>query len=116
MPEPALPDRMRAALDQGGPPAADASYRAWRADPRHRYASTEAPLNALGYARLQAGRTADALAVFTLNAEAHPRDSRAEALAAARDTAAAIREYEAALRLDPALPGAADKLRALRGR
>jgi Flp pilus assembly protein TadD len=67
-----------------------------------------------------AARTADALAVFTLNAEAYPasanvHDSRGEALAVAGDTASAIREYQAALRLDPALAGAADKLRALRG-
>jgi Flp pilus assembly protein TadD len=99
----------------------DSVYRAYRADPRHRYVSTEAPLNALGYALLQEGRADDAVAVLTLNTEAVPRsanahDSRGEALAAAGDTAAAIQAYETAVRLDPALPGAADKLRALRVR
>jgi tetratricopeptide (TPR) repeat protein len=120
VPEPPLADRMRAALERSGRPAMDSAYRAWVADPRHRYAYTEAEMNALGYELLQAARTADALAVFTLNAEAHPasanvHDSRGEALAIAGDTASAIREYQAALRLDPALAGAADKLRTLRG-
>jgi tetratricopeptide (TPR) repeat protein len=120
VPEPALADRMRTALERSGRPAMDSAYRAWVADPRHRYADTETAMNALGYELLQAGRPADALAVFTLNAEAYPasanvHDSRGEALAVAGDTASAIREYQAALRLDPALAGAADKLRTLRG-
>jgi hypothetical protein len=120
VPEPPLADRMRAALERSGRPAMDSAYRAWVADPRHRYANTETAMNALGYELLQAARTADALAVFTLNAEAYPasanvHDSRGEALAVAGDTASAIREYQAALRLDPALAGAADKLRTLRG-
>jgi len=120
-PEPGVAEQMRAALERHGAAAMDSAYRAWTDDPRHRYADTEPPLNALGYELLQAGRTADALAVLTRNAEAHPRsanahDSRGEALAIAGDTAAAVREYAAAVRLDPTLPGAADKLRALRGR
>lgn len=119
VPEPPLADRMRAALERSGRSAMDSAYRAWVADPRHRYASTEVELNALGYELLQAARTADALAVFTLNTEAYPasanvHDSRGEALAVAGDTASAIREYQAALRLDPTLAGAAAKLRTLR--
>jgi Flp pilus assembly protein TadD len=99
----------------------DSAYHAWADDPRHRYADTEPSVNALGYELLQSGRTQEALAVFTLNAAAHPRsanahDSRGEALAMAGDTAAAIREYQAAVRLHPSLPGAADKLRALEAR
>jgi tetratricopeptide (TPR) repeat protein len=120
-PEPALTEQMRAALGRAGRPAMDSVYRAYRADPRHRYVSTEDPLNALGYALLQERRADDAVAVFTLNTEAFPRsanahDSRGEALAAAGDTAAAIAAYETAVGLDFALPGAADKLRALRAR
>jgi tetratricopeptide (TPR) repeat protein len=118
-PEPALAEQMRAALGRGGRPAMDSVYRAYRADPRYRYVSTEDPLNTLGYALLQEGRAEEAVAVFSLNTEAFPRsanahDSRGEALAAVGDTAAAIRAYESALSLDPSLPGAADKLRALR--
>jgi tetratricopeptide (TPR) repeat protein len=120
-PEPPLADRMRAALERSGRPAMESTYRAWVADPRHRYVYREAVMNALGYELLQAARTADALAVFTLNAEGYPasanaHDSRGEALAVAGDTASAIREYQAALRLDPGLAGAAEKLRGLRGR
>jgi hypothetical protein len=120
-PEPALAEQMRAALARGGRPAMDSVYRAYRADPRHRYASTEDSLNALGYALLQEGRGDAAVDVFSLNTEAFPGsanayDSRGEALATVGDTAAAIRAYERAVRLDPALPGAAEKLRALRAR
>jgi len=120
--EPSLADRMRAALDRGSAAAMDSVYRGFTADPRHRWTSTEEPVNGLGYALLQAGRTADALAVFTLNAAAHPgsanaHDSRGEALAVAGDTLEAIREYQTAVRLDPSLPGAVDKLKQLsRGR
>jgi len=119
-PEPALADQMRASLGRAGRLAMDSVYRAYRGDPRHRYLSTEDPLNVLGYALLQEGRADDAVAVFSLNTEAFPgsanaHDSRGEALAAAGDTAAAIRAYEMAVRLDPALPGAVDKLRLLRG-
>ena len=118
VPEPALAEQMRAALAPGGRPAMDSVYRAYRADPRHRYVSTEEPLNGLGYALLQEGHAENAVAVFSLNTEAFPRsanahDSRGEALAAVGDTAAAIRAYESAVRLDPSLPGAAEKLRAL---
>jgi tetratricopeptide (TPR) repeat protein len=120
-PEPGVAERMRAALERGGRPAMDSAYHAWAGDSRRRYVDTEPTLNGLGYELLQAGRTEDALLVFTLNAKVHPgsanvHDSRGEALAVAGDTAAAIREYEAAVRLDPGLPGAADKLCALRGR
>jgi tetratricopeptide (TPR) repeat protein len=119
-PEPTLADQLRTALGRG-PAALDSAYRDFTSDPRHRYASTENPLNALGYELLQASRATDALAVFTLNARVHPtsanvHDSRGEALALTGDTTAAIREYQTALRLDPTLPGAADKIRALRAR
>ncbi len=118
-PEPPLADRMRAALEAGGRTAMDSVYREFRADPRHRWVDTEEPVNGLGYVLLQAGRPSDAVAVFTLNAAAHPssanaHDSRGEALAAAGDTLAAIQEYETAVRLDPLLPGAPGKLEALR--
>ena len=58
--------------------------------------------------------------MFTLNAEAHPKsanvhDSLGEALVAAGDTTAAIREYETAQRLDPLFSGVAEKLRGLEG-
>jgi D-alanyl-D-alanine-carboxypeptidase/D-alanyl-D-alanine-endopeptidase len=62
----------------------------------------------------------EALALLRLNLRFYPRsanahDSYGEALAGSGDTASAIREYRAALRLDPKLSGSAEKLRALEG-
>ena len=73
VPEPALDRADARRARPGGRPAMDSAYRAYRADPRHRYVSTEDPLNALGYALLQEHRADDAVAVFTLNTEAFPR-------------------------------------------
>jgi tetratricopeptide (TPR) repeat protein len=119
---------------QQSPPRAAALTRAearrWRADPR--YLAAEMPKRQANlYHSMSRGEFAAAvqrldaripslrreqviLELARLAANAH--DSRGEALAIAGDTAAAIREYDAAVRLDPALPGAADRLRVLRGR
>ena len=80
----------------------------------------ERSLNDLGYALLGEEKTADAIAVFRLNAEQFPAspntwDSLAEAYLAAGDRTRAIEYYEKSLELDPDNRNATRKLRELRG-
>ncbi len=70
--------------------------------------ATEADVNAYGYLLLGLDRTDDALAVFEKNVTDHPdswnvHDSFAEALAAAGRTEEAVRHYEHARALAPAV-------------
>lgn len=75
-------------------------------------------LNRLGYARLAAGRTAEAIAVFEAATELFPAsfnpwDSLAEARLAAGDRTGAIRDYQKSLELNPENRNATAKLREL---
>jgi tetratricopeptide (TPR) repeat protein len=81
-------------------------------------AVTEALVNRSGYAVLRGGNPAAAVALFRLNAEAHPRsgnvhDSLGEALMAAGEREAAIASYRRSLELDPSNDNAREKLREL---
>jgi dienelactone hydrolase len=82
---------LRAGLaEPGGGPRLLARWRADRSTPL----APEAAINAAGYEHLAAGRHAEAIALFTLNVEAHPLslnalDSLSEAHAAAGDHDAA---------------------------
>ncbi len=71
-----------------------------------RYNVDENELNALGYRYLQSGRTAEAVAVFEINAEAFPRswnvwDSLAEAHFARDDRDKAEKFYKKSVELNP---------------
>jgi glyoxylase-like metal-dependent hydrolase (beta-lactamase superfamily II) len=71
-----------------------------------RYNVAEDELNALGYRYLQSGRTAEAVAVFEINAEAFPRswnvwDSLAEAHFARNDQDKAEEFYKKSVELNP---------------
>jgi CubicO group peptidase (beta-lactamase class C family) len=66
----------------------------------------EHTLNGLGYTFLQRGQIAEAITVFTRNTVEYPEsgnvwDSLGEAYAAAGDKAAAIKNYEKSLQVDP---------------
>lgn len=68
--------------------------------------ATESDLNSYGYLLMNAGRMADAIAVFRRNVEAHPdswnvHDSLGEALAADGQTAEALTHYEHAREMAP---------------
>ena len=68
--------------------------------------ATESDVNTYGYLLLTAGRQAEAIAIFRKNVQDHPdswnvHDSLGEALAAAGQTAEAIRHYEHARSLAP---------------
>ncbi|WP_018622525.1 serine hydrolase [Spirosoma luteum] len=79
-------------------------FNAWKADKA--YNMNEGEINALGYELMSDGKLPEALAVFTLNAEAFPNsynvyDSRGEAYMKAGDKTAAIRDYKKSLELNP---------------
>ncbi len=121
--EPAWPKALaadavrRVASEQGGA-AAVARYRELLATKGSEYEFTERGLNALGYALLQEGKPADAVAVFELMVEQYPKsgnawDSLGEGLAAAGRRDEAIAAYKRAFELDPKNTNAAAVLEKL---
>jgi tetratricopeptide (TPR) repeat protein len=120
-PEPPIAARMREAFAAGDDSLALRRYRAYRADPRHAYADTEAGLNALGYELLRGERPASAVRVFELSVAEHPASSNAfdslgEGYLRAGRREEAIRSYRRSLELDPENGNAAAQLRALGAR
>jgi tetratricopeptide (TPR) repeat protein len=94
-------------------------YKAFKADPKNRFAETESRLNALGYNLLQAQRRAEAIEIFKLNAQAYPDsanvyDSLAEAYLLSGNREEAIKNYEKAVRINPNFQSARDALRKLK--
>ncbi len=76
----------------------------------------EATFNALGYGALQRGAGADAMALFCINAEAHPGsancwDSYADGCLGAGDSLMAVTCYEKLLEVLPDDPAPNDQLR-----
>jgi tetratricopeptide (TPR) repeat protein len=95
-------------------------YKAFKSDPKNRFAETEAAMNTLGYRLLGAQRVADAVEIFKLNAEAYPasanvHDSLGDALAAAGRRDDAIKSYERALSIDPNYSSSLASLQKLKG-
>jgi dienelactone hydrolase len=84
-----------AATQRGGGANAARLFRQARARDPEALLAPESMVNQLGYARLQAGDTADALELFTLNVEAHPTSANAQDSLA--DGYAANRQYDLAL-------------------
>jgi hypothetical protein len=90
-----------------GTAAAAAAYRAYLADPRHRYATgLEQKLNTRGYELLSAKDTARAVAVLAANADVNPSsanafDSLGEADEAAGKSVDAVAAYRRSLELNP---------------
>lgn len=98
--------------------AAIAEYERLRSTEADRWDFRESRLNQLGYAALQHGKKAEAIAIFALNAKQFPQssnvwDSLAEAYMMAGDKEQAIANYRKALERDPANKNAAEKLRQL---
>jgi tetratricopeptide (TPR) repeat protein len=124
-PRPVLLAReLRVALDDFGPDSATARYERFRADEDVVLAGWfdfgEWEVNTLAERLQDEGRTADAIAIYELNARHHPRSisihSRLGALHEAQgDTRAAILSYERVLEIDPENQAAVSRLRALRG-
>ena len=79
-------------------------FTVWKADKA--YSVNERDVNALGYELMRDGKLTEAIAVFTLNAEAFPAsynvyDSRGEAHMNAGDKPAAVADYKKSVALNP---------------
>ena len=95
-------------------------YRAFKANPKNQFVSTEAETNSLGYRLLKVQRIKDAIEVFKLNVESYPNsanvyDSLGEGYANAGNKDEAIKAYERALKVNPNLANSIDALKRLRG-
>jgi len=104
-PEPTEAEFVQTIRD-GGIETATAQFRAFRNARPDRQIFAATTLNRLGYEYLQAGETATALAIFSLNVEAYPdewnqHDSLGEALMMAGDLDGAIASYERSVELNP---------------
>jgi tetratricopeptide (TPR) repeat protein len=100
-----LTERLTPALDRSLP-SAEAEYKAFKNDPRHRNLDTQGETNRLAYSLLKQSRFDDALALFRWNAasyleSADPYDGMAEVLLAKGDRPGAIESYEKSLQLNP---------------
>jgi tetratricopeptide (TPR) repeat protein len=101
-----LEDLMEEAAAGGAGPLAN-TYKRFVDDPRHQYAADmEARLNRAGYALLGGGKSAQAVLVFQLCADTHPKSDNAyeslgEGLEAVGDKAAAISAYKQSLQINP---------------
>lgn len=93
-------------------------YRAFKSNPAHKYAQTEATINRVGYFLLNANRTDDAIEIFKLNVEAYPQsanvyDSLAEAYEKKGDKQKALENYHKALSVDPNFRSSAEAVKRL---
>lgn len=105
-------------IETDGIDAAEARYRAIRADEGSDSDLGEGQLNNLGYALLGRGEVEAAIRIFALNVEAHPEawnphDSLGEAYLVAGDSARAAESYQRALALNPAATSAREALERL---
>jgi CubicO group peptidase (beta-lactamase class C family) len=105
-------------IEKEGVAAAVARYRELKAGSAAEFDLSEDQLNGLGYELLGRDRTADAIEVFKLNAEAFPEsantyDSLGEAYAKAGEKDLAIQSYARSLEKDPRNQNAIQQLSAL---
>ena len=103
---PSLLDLLTEAYGAGGIDAAVETYRAYKADPAHRFQNTERLMNQAGYYLLGGGLVEEAIRIFQLNVEAYPDswnvyDSLGEAYMEAGRLEAAIANYEKSLQMNP---------------
>jgi hypothetical protein len=117
-PAPSLAGFVRTLREQGVSKAVE-EYRVSRQAGAAHAALGEETVNSIGYALLRDGKVQDAVTVFEWNAEDHPEswnahDSLGEALAAAGESARAIKAYERSVELNPANAGGVEALKRLR--
>ena len=93
-------------LDRGGVERAVQTFHAARRRDPDAFLFPEGVMNQAGYERLQAGKTKDAIALFTVNVEAYPasanaQDSLGDAYLADGQTDRALKQFELSLTIDP---------------
>ncbi len=103
-PKKPITDLVRQSILTDSPAKTQEKFKLWKADKA--YNLNEGEMNALGYELMGDGKLPEALAVFTLNAEAFPNsynayDSRGEAYMKAGNKTAAIKDYKKSLELNP---------------
>jgi cytochrome c-type biogenesis protein CcmH/NrfG len=111
-----LADSVVRVVLSSGLPTGLALYHTLRSSPV--FYVTERQLNAAGYQLLAAKRPRDAVGLFQLVVEEHPRsanafDSLGEAYAAAGEKALALKSYRRSLKLDPTNDNARQQIHAL---
>lgn len=115
-----LTDVLEEALESGGVDALEGAYERYSSHPVRGAEDTVAEMVALGYRFLSSRRLPEALALFRLNAEAHPESAAAqyqlgEAYRYTGRTEEAAAQYRRALELDPEHRPAASRLEQLEG-
>jgi CubicO group peptidase (beta-lactamase class C family) len=105
-------------ISEKGVEAALAQYAELRKTKADEYNFSETELNRLGYGLLQANRIKDAIAIFGLNVETHPKsgnvyDSLAEAYMKDGQRKPAMENYRKSLELTPENKNAQDMLKRL---
>jgi tetratricopeptide repeat protein/amidohydrolase family protein len=113
-----IAEAMMPILMSKGVDAAIAEYERLRRAEPDQWDFREPRLNQLGYAALNHGKKAEAIAIFALNARQFPKssnvwDSLAEAYMLSGDKEQAIANYRKALEIDPSNKNAAEKLKQL---
>lgn len=92
--------------------------RELKANPAHKYVEIESPINNAGYFLLGQNRVDQAIELFKLNVELHPRsanafDSLGEGYLKKGDKTNALSNYRKALELDPGMQTAVDAVKSL---
>ena len=119
-PKPSIAQVLYQAIQEAGIHAAAARYRKLKAEQPEQYDFREPELNTLGYALMnEAQKVKEAIEVFKLNVEAHPKSSNVyyglgEAYARDGEKALAIHYYQKALEVNPKNANAAKQLEKLR--
>lgn len=120
LPEAQLFDILGSTIATKGVAAGVAQYRALKRTQPEKYDYGEEMLNELGYDLLNTGKSADAVAIFSLMVEMFPESSNAydslgEAYMVRGEKELSIRNYERSLQLDPGNINAVGRLQKLRG-
>ncbi len=103
-PKKPVTDLLRQSVLTDAPAQTKQKFATWRTDKA--YTLDEDEINSLGYELMRDKKPKEALAVFDLNVEAFPKsfntyDSRGEINMSLGDKAAAIRDYEKSIELNP---------------